>query len=114
MPLNPSTLKVEKADQNLTVRLTPHELDMLMWLAKQGDQSPADLLVDFIADLTCSWRTGGSDEREFAFNWYKRRGYTGDYIDWTESAYWRADVEADEAERRDAEQATDDGAGDEQ
>lgn len=64
---------VQDADQATTIHLTPHELETLQKLVvKDGDTlSPTELIEAFVADLTGSWRTNGSDEREYAFAWFK-------------------------------------------
>lgn len=67
--------EVDNASEALTITLTPAELEMLTWLAQKTGEQPESILKDFVADLTCSWRNGGSDVRVYAFSWFQRRGY---------------------------------------
>lgn len=85
--------KVEEPSQSLSLSLTASEMEMLQWLTQKAElDSPAELIEDFVADLTGSWRNGGSDERCFTFDWFKRRGYVGgdeyplanEALDWQE------------------------------
>lgn len=85
---------VEHPTVELTIHLTAAEMEMLQWLARASvarELTPAKLVEDFVADLTGSWRTGGSDERERAFDWYKRRGYPEDWPPQHEARVWRED-----------------------
>lgn len=78
------------------LKLTAHEIDMLIWLAQRaGLRSPDELVEGFIADFTGSWRTNGSDERRMAFNWFNRCGY-GEHIFAAEATEWRTDEEDEE------------------
>ena len=79
---------VQDADQATTIHLTPHELETLQKLVvKDGDTlSPTELIEAFVADLTGSWRTNGSDEREYAFAWFKWRA--SDYIEAVDALDW--------------------------
>lgn len=55
-------LQVEEPLQNLSLNLTSEEIEMLRWLAeKAGVNDPAKILEDFVAELSGSWRNGGSD-----------------------------------------------------
>lgn len=87
----------QPADQSITSTLTADEADMLTWLGQHADPPlhAADLLACFAADLAGSWRNGGSDERETAFAWYKRRGFSADLdiFVYTEARRFRADAE---------------------
>ena len=59
--------------KKLVVNLTDEEKDRLKEIAKDHDTSPGELLAAFVADLVCSERTGGSDERMYASNWLGRQ-----------------------------------------
>lgn len=88
---------VEEPDQSLMLKLTAHEIDMLVWLGQRaGLNSPAELVEGFIADFTGSWRTNGSDERRMAFDWFNRCGYVGEHIFAAEATEWRTDEEDEE------------------
>lgn len=80
----------------LTIKLTHEQHTMLTWLAQQAEPplSLAQLLHDFLADLACTSLSGGSDERERAFDWYKRRGYAG-YTGAITAETWRLSRTAD-------------------
>ncbi len=83
---------VEDSNQSLSLNLTPSEMEMLRWLAQKADlDSPSELLEAFAADLTGSWRNGGSDERWYAFDWFKRHygGSVGEHPLAHEAALWR-------------------------
>lgn len=77
---------VEEPNQSLVLKLTLHEIEMLQWLTqKTGLNSPSELIEGFVADFTGSWRNGGSDEREYAFARFNRRGYVGEHVFVTEA-----------------------------
>ena len=83
---------VEDTNQSLSLNLTPSEIEMLQWLAQKADlNSPSKLLEAFAADLTGSWRNGGSDERWYAFDWFKRHfgASVEEYPLAHEAALWR-------------------------
>jgi hypothetical protein len=86
--------RIEEAPtERVTVTLTPHEAALLEWLAQRSDNPQmgvADLIEAFVADLVGSWRNGGSDEREYAFAWWKRRCFTldGTPHDYSEATTW--------------------------
>jgi len=88
----PEVNQPEEATETLSVNLTPREMDMLRFIQQQTGTSPKRLMEDFIGDLCCSWRNGGSDERAFAFEWFKRRGYAG-YLESMEAIEWRSSME---------------------
>jgi hypothetical protein len=76
-------------ESTATITFTPDEADLLAWLAaKAGLDSPASLIEAFVGDLAGGARSGGSDERELAFSWYKRR-FTTEPISASEAVLWR-------------------------
>ena len=92
MKLPPSSWKKETPDQSVIVAVTPHELDMLTWIARQaGLAGPAARPAAFVGGVSGCWRNGGSDERAYAFSWFKRRGFTANYIDAHEATQWRGE-----------------------
>lgn len=57
------------------VNLTDEEKERLAEIAADHDATPGELLAAFVADLTCSNRTGGGDERMYASDWLDRQTY---------------------------------------
>jgi len=57
------------------VNLTDEEKERLTEIAADHDATPCELLAAFVADLTHSNRTGGSDERMYANEWLDRQTY---------------------------------------
>lgn len=90
---SPRTL--DPIDRTITITLSADEVNLVQWLAQETKTTPEHLLADFVADLASSNRSGGSDERECAFAWFKRRGYAGRYLYQSEAASWRDDVESE-------------------
>jgi hypothetical protein len=88
----PESYEPQEATEMLSINLTPREIDMLRFIQQQTGIAPKQLMEDFIGDLCCSWRNGGSDERAFAFEWFKRRGYA-EYLESTEAIKWRSSIE---------------------
>lgn len=56
----------------ISVNLTADEYSELRKIASDCDTSVNRLLSQFIADLTASYRSGGSDERRLASDWLDR------------------------------------------
>lgn len=63
-------------ERYLKLELSDEECERLARYAAQGEISIGELLTNFISDLTCSFRSNGSDEREFADMWYERCGFS--------------------------------------
>lgn len=59
----------------LSLVLTMEQKNALDELCKGTGKTPADVLTDFVADLTGTFGNGGSDERMYAVDWFNRRGY---------------------------------------
>ena len=57
------------------VNLTDEEKEDLERIAADHDATSGELLAAFVADLTCSNRTGGGDERMYASEWLDRQAY---------------------------------------
>ena len=55
------------------VNITAEEKVNLDMIAAEHNATPGELLAGFVADLTCSDRSGGSDERMFATDWLDRQ-----------------------------------------
>jgi len=64
------------AVNEFTITLSDMELDSLKRKASNYNIEPTEILEDFVADLVYSYRTGGSDERDRAYDWFWRRGYS--------------------------------------
>lgn len=58
--------------EKLTIELTTEELQDLKEKAEEYDTTVEEILEAFVADLTWSNRSGGSDERLFADEWLRR------------------------------------------
>jgi hypothetical protein len=56
----------------LTIDLSREEYCRFRAKIAMADTTPRDLLAQFIADLTASRRSGGSDERDMAQAWLER------------------------------------------
>ena len=54
------------------VTITPEEHGRLERIAAEH-KAKGELLAGFVADLTCSDRSGGSDERMYATDWFDRQ-----------------------------------------
>lgn len=80
--------KVEEPTLTIRLKVTPAEMTVLKQLARKTGTTPASILEDFTADLTNSWRNGGSDERLYAFDWFKRRGYAAKHISANQATDW--------------------------
>lgn len=63
-----------KKEEKLEIKLNVQkESWKSLWLmARKYGMSPEGLLEQFVADLTCSADSGGSDERDLAERWYYR------------------------------------------
>lgn len=59
----------------IKVDITREEYEALFNRAKCNDTTVNMILSQFIADLTCSDRSGGSDERMYAEAWFSRSVY---------------------------------------
>lgn len=59
----------------LRIEITEEELEGLKEKAKCYETSPRKLVEQFVSDLTWSERSGGSDERGYADDWYSRSRY---------------------------------------
>ena len=57
----------------IQVCLTEEENNDLIRIAEDHDATPGELLAAFVADLTVSDRSGGSDERMLASDWLSRQ-----------------------------------------
>lgn len=55
------------------LELSPEEMERLWQKAGRAGWRPEELLAYFIADMTGSVRSGGSDEEELAGIWFERR-----------------------------------------
>ena len=55
------------------VNVTAEEKERLEKIATEHNATPGELLAAFVADLTYSGRSGGSDEREYASDWLDRQ-----------------------------------------
>jgi len=55
------------------ISLTEEEHEALLRIAAEHDAGPGALLAAFAADLTGSYRSGGSDERMLAADWLLRQ-----------------------------------------
>lgn len=64
--------------RNYKLVLTDEEAERLAYAAGQHGITTIELLENFISDMTGSDRSGGSDERDCADNWYTRRYYPDD------------------------------------
>ena len=62
--------------KTLTVKITEEEHEQLTRIAKENNMSKGALLAAFIADLTWSDRSGGSDERMYASDWLYRQCFS--------------------------------------
>ena len=60
---------------NVIVKLTDDEMERMSDVAKLHGAKPGELLAAFVADLVCSGRTGGSDERMYANEWLDRQTF---------------------------------------
>ena len=67
--------------KKLTIELTAQELKRLENLGKECNMPAANIIAIFVADLTGSERSGGSDERLFADQWLERQ-------DWWQFRKW--------------------------
>ena len=76
----------------VTLDLTKDEYCGLKAIATRCDVPLRDILVQFVADLTGSDRTGGSDERDMAEAYVKRCNYAG--------ALWGSDTYMPEEQRQ--------------
>lgn len=65
----------ELKKRRITVELTDEELFKLRQLSEIRETTVNKLLSQFIADLTYSDRSGGSDERAIADEWLSRSIY---------------------------------------
>ena len=59
--------------KRIYVTLTEEEKEKLTMIAADNGAMPCELLAAFVADLTCSCRTGGSDEWQYAVEWLYRQ-----------------------------------------
>ena len=59
--------------KRIYVNLTDDEAAELKERAEYHSATPGELLAAFTADLTCSKRSGGSDERMYANDWLGRQ-----------------------------------------
>ena len=68
-------MNTKPTPRRITLNLTDGEVKDLTAFAIRGGVTVGTLLEDFVADLTYSTRSGGSDEEDRARAWYDRRGY---------------------------------------
>lgn len=68
-------MNTETAPRRISLNLTDDEVKDLTAFAIRGAVTVGSLIEDFIADLTASTRSGGSDEKDLAREWYNRRDY---------------------------------------
>lgn len=66
--------------KRITIELTDEEYEGLKLFAEYKSDiiykvKPKNILVQFVADLTASDRSGGSDERDFAESWFNRSSF---------------------------------------
>ena len=59
--------------QRLLLAMTNDEADRLEDLAAEHSATPGELVAAFVADLTCSDRSGGSDEQMYASDWLEQQ-----------------------------------------
>lgn len=59
--------------KRIYVSITYEEYVMLVDVALDHDAKPGELLAAFVADITHSSRSGGSDERMYANDWLSRQ-----------------------------------------
>ena len=59
--------------KRICIRITDEEKERLSDIAAERDATPGELLAAFVADITSSARSGGSDERMYADQWLCRQ-----------------------------------------
>ncbi len=57
------------------IKISDQEWERLKDIAENRGTTPQRIIEQFIYDLTCSNRSGGSDERDFAYEWLDRSIY---------------------------------------
>ena len=65
----------ETKTMRISIDLSDEEYLLLKEKASDYDTNINGLLSQFIADLVCSDRSGGSDERMYASDWLSRSRY---------------------------------------
>lgn len=58
--------------KRLNLDITEEEYAELKVLAKESNVSVSDIISTYVHDLVCSNRSGGSDERLFASDYFNR------------------------------------------
>ena len=58
--------------RRIYINITDEEKERLSKIAAEHDATPGELLAAFVADITYSDRSGGSDERMYAEQWLCR------------------------------------------
>ena len=104
-------------ERNVVIKLSDADVKRIADRAGAAGLTVAELLESFIGDLVCGTYNNGSDEREFADNWFERCGFSfmndGTFLqyfidynqaediatDWEELQYRKENNESDDGDK---------------